>query len=851
MHSQNKIAIFALNSKNQHDVANNDSERAANLQGSLCNDYLCEYDTTRQLSGIDLCVAVPQGAHAKAEREWLMWAVEKKSSSQDIHENLVQLILTIGKTQAYEKQMPPRFLTEINPERITFLPYEQIMEVFSENDFNWNVQASERSSKEYKHLKRLLDKKAKRHLQSFSFGKDDKALRKFIARAFKCNPDAAKIDITKSNYVHVFHKWLAVVKPTIDCVWDVAKGYGIHERDFFLADLFHRNSGARPRLHVRTEEDRYVVRRGASMLGGIDLTEIFFSDSIGDGKDGLAHRQFWSLYKRPPRKAYWDFILSHRDLLTMPDARAYKGAFFTPELWVRKSHEYLRDCLGDDWQQNYYIWDCTAGTGNMEAGLVNKQNVWASTIDQSDIDALHTRIALGMNLLDDHIFKFDFLNDPFNHLPDGLRQIIADDDKRKRLVIYFNPPSAEAGSSHGKAAKAGVSNQTRVHDDYAVGLGNYAKRELGAQFLMRIYKELPDCTIGIFAKLKFLQSPYFRQFRNSFKAVLKKMFIVPADTFDNVKGSFPYGFMVFDTKEKEVFRQCVADTYDHDGQSLGGKTILSYDGMRLLNDWLRPTWSKKGLVIGCLVCNSNDFGHQNEIVIQSKPSNSTSTFFKPITPDNLIMSSIYLAVRKCIAATWTNDRDQYLFPNDGWRDDHEFQGDCLTYALFDNVVQAKYGTNYWIPYSESQVGAKGSFKSHFMLDFINGRLSEDELAIGKEKTFAAFEQNLGGDFANSNSNGDNGRQPMRFSKKANDVFAAGLALWRYYHAQPNARADAAFYDIRLYFQGYRTTKSGKIQMNATSGDEEYTRLITTLRQSLKILAKGIEPKAYEYGFIIK
>lgn len=846
------MAIFALNSKTNTTVANNDSENTASLHGSLCNDYLYEYDTNHQLNGIDLCVAVPQGTHAKAEREWLMWAVEKKNNSQDIQESLVQLIFAIGRTQVYEKQMPPRFLAAINPERITFLPYEQIMEVFSENDFNWNVQASEHSTKEYKHLVRLLGKKAKRHLQSFSFGKDDKALRKFIARAFKCNPEAAKIDITKANYVHIFHKWLAVVKPTINCVWENAHGYGIHEHDFFIADLFTKNNGSiRARLSVLPEADRYTVRRGASILGGIDLTQIFFSDSIGDGKDGLAHRQFWSLYKHPPRKAYWDFILSNRDLLTMPDARGYKGAFFTPELWVRKSHEYLADCLGSNWQQEYFIWDCTAGTGNMEAGLTNKQNLWVSTIDQSDIDVLNARINLGVNLLSSHIFKFDFLNDSFDHLPDGLRQIIEDDEKRKRLIIYFNPPSAEAGSSHGKTAKKGVSNQSRIHDDYSTGLGNYAKRELGAQFLMRIYREIPGCTIGIFAKLKILQSPYFSQFRNNFKAAIEKMFIVPADTFDNVKGNFPYGFMVFDTKKKEVFKQCIADVYDSNGAPLGGKTILSYDGMKLLNDWLRPTWNQRGLVIGCLVCNSNDFGHQNEIVIQSKPSNKTSTFFKPITPDNLIMSSIYLAVRKCVAATWANDRDQYLFPNDGWRHDAEFQGNCLTYALFTNVVQEKYGTNYWIPYSESQVGAKGSFKSHFMFDFINGRLSEDELAIGKEKTIAAFEQNLGGDFAHSDSNSDNSRLPVRFSKEANDVLAAGLALWRYYHAQPNAHTDASFYDIRLYFQGYRTTKSGKIQMNATSGDEEYTRLIATLRQSLRTLAKAIEPKTYEYGFIMK
>ena len=87
------------------------------------------------------------------------------------------------------------------------------------------------------------------------------------------------------------------------------------------------------------------------------------------------------------------------------------------------------------------------------------------------------------------------------------------------------------------------------------------------------------------------------------------------------------------------------------------------------------------------------------------------------------------------------------------------------------------------------------------------------------------------------------------SPEARAVYDAGLALWRYYHAQPNAIADASFYDIRLHFQGTKSTKNGKVQMNTESQDATYTELITDLRQKLKDLAKRIEPKVYEYGFL--
>lgn len=53
----------------------------------------------------------------------------------------------------------------------------------------------------------------------------------------------------------------------------------------------------------------------------------------------------------------------------------------------------------------------------------------------------------------------------------------------------------------------------------------------------------------------------------------------------------------------------------------------------------------------------------------------------------------------------------------------------------------------------------------------------------------------------------------------------------------------------MYFQGTKVMKNGKIQMKADSDDECYTKLIKKLRDKIKVLAKRIEPKIYEYGFL--
>lgn len=49
-----------------------------------------------------------------------------------------------------------------------------------------------------------------------------------------------------------------------------------------------------------------------------------------------------------------------------------------------------------------------------------------------------------INLLESHIFQFDFLNDSFDKLPESLQTIINDPEKRKKLILYINPPYAEA-----------------------------------------------------------------------------------------------------------------------------------------------------------------------------------------------------------------------------------------------------------------------------------------------------------------------------------------------------------------------------------------------------------------------
>jgi hypothetical protein len=358
-----------------------------------------------------------------------------------------------------------------------------------------------------------------------------------------------------------------------------------------------------------------------------------------------------------------------------------------------------------------------------------------------------------------------------------------------------------------------------------------ASSEIFAQFFIRIYREIPSSILAAFSKLKILQSPNFIHFRNTFRSRLIKLFFVPAFTFDNVKERFPIGFFIWDTNEIKSFKSIKADVYDKDGLYLFKKKIISYDKCKYISDWLED-YSKNisSNYIGHLASVGNDFQHQRDVYIddvnRKKIAGGRHTM---IAIDNLFVVSIFFTVRNIISADWVNDRDQFLFPNDGWKMDTEFQNDCLAYTLFNTNIQSKYGVNHWIPYSEADVNAKDNFESHFMLSFIKGKIIQNgysDLFEQQEDTFCI---------------------KRKFSDEAKAVFKAGKKLWKYYHSQPSANVNASLYDIREFFQG--RDDSGK--MNNKSGDDTYNVLIKELRQALSVLSDKIKPKVYEYGFLME
>ena len=665
--------------------------REESVKKKVGQDFFDKFDTTDNLGNIDFAVKFrSKGGATLLGDEYLLWA-EAKDGSADIFDSFTQLVLTIGQSGTVAGLLPPPFLGVFDSEKIAFVPYIDIARVFAVNDFNWKVTPSNYKTEEFGALRKTVQKIIEDKIYRYDFEKDEATLRHFIQRNLPAGRTGNKIQITKNNFIHIYLRWLDEVKPHIAFNWDEGKRGGILDCDFYRADLFVDDKNTE-----NIEDDTAITDKLAVLFRGGQykiVTKVWGDDmevAVKFKQGGKEkYTDFWKKYKRPPLREYWDYIIDRRDLLVPQDIRERKGSFFTPQKWVALSQQYIADVLGDDWQDEYYVWDCCAGTGNLLVGLTNKYNIWASTLDKADVDVMHERIVGGADLLHDHVFQFDFLNDEFTKLPKGLQDIVNDPDKRKKLVVYINPPYAEADNRKGEG-RAGVA-VSATHKKYAELMG-YTKREIYIQFLTRIYCELPSCVLANFSKLKNLQAPKFQDFRRFFRAKLEKIFVVPADTFDNVRGQFPIGFYIWNTAEEEQFEHVGADVYDKDG------AFIMTKNQRLVR-----------------------FGEPHMKV----PADNHNW---QVTRDNLIESSIYFTVRKIIDSDWLNDRDQFLYPNDGWMTDTEFQNDCLAYTLFSNNIQSAYGANHWIPFTEAEIGARDRFDSRFMTDFIAGKIGREQTA---------------------------------------------------------------------------------------------------------------------------
>ncbi|EAL3927770.1 hypothetical protein A0049_01905 [Campylobacter upsaliensis] len=863
---KNKVAADFFSSNPQSEIIKLDKEQKALLK---------TLDSTQILGRIDFCISY--NAKTLFQPINFLWAEAKKGNKANIIESFIQLILTIGKEKTYENNLPPLFLGAFDCEKIAFIPYHELDSIFSQNDFNWLVTPSKHDTKEFKTLHALAKELLESKKLQFNFKSDTKELQSFIQANFTLNNEnIAKIPITKNNFTTIYQKWLTSVAPSIGIDWNLAKNAGILDADFYLADLLSaENQSLLDKLFVVLKQTHYEFNKTTTFMGTQQKDTASFNDNQ------KAHTAFWNLYERPPKEEYWSYIIDRRDLLVPSDIRERKGAFFTPQIWVGKAQNYLAKALGENYQSEYYIWDLAAGTGNLLANLTESHRLYASTLDKADVEIMQELSSKNaLHLLPKHIFQFDFLNDEFfdticekhqkeglnfadekcekcqkSKVPNSLQEILKDEAKRKRLIIFINPPYAEAGTTAQTTGtgknKDGVALGNATYERYKDSMGK-ASNELFAQFFFRIYKEIPHCHLAAFSTLKYVNSSNFIKFRETFQAKFLKGFIAPAYTFDNVKGNFPIGFLIWNLAQPQAIKNITLDIFNDSGAGLGKKKFYTMQNTTAnIGKWIAG-YRIKNPPLHLAMLNSGRVDFQNQKLVYIKhyvgDESHALTLTLTLTLTNLIPCAVFFAVRHCIPHTWINHNDQFLNPNKKWEKDTEFQNDCLIFMLFHrkNRITCKEGINHFIPFSEKELNAAEALESHFMLEFIQGKIKISNKKKKGQQEFNFQSDELEDTFIPT--------KPLEFSREAKEVFKAAKELFKHYHEQAkddetSYTPNAALYDIKAHFQGFND--KGKMNPPQKAKDEAYKDKLGELNYALKNLAKKIEVKVYEYEFLLE
>ena len=755
-----------------------------------------------------------------------IWFEAKDVYRHSTYEMFTQLMHYVQEALNVGETVPP-FLCVIDTQKAAIMKTADIIPFLEKKTIKWGKSASGYTPEALDVVSAYIGT----HFVSFRIETHEEEFIETIKNAIKSG-DIIRTQITPDNLKQVFDKWVEKIGREIS---------GVREEDYallFFADIMHDGTNS---THLNLPAE-LLYKNGNpvfSLWGHIY--------ELGNKE---WYRQFWQIYHKPPKAEYRDYLLERRDSLIPLDERSFKWAYYTPLHVVDKAYDKLAETLGNNWQKEYIVWDMCCGVGNLEVKHSNPRNIFMSTLDQADVDVMKaTRTCVGAER-----FQYDYLNDDItddgqidysltNKIPEKLRKAIAEG---KKILVLINPPYGEAMNASNIADDTWSRRKKDIANNKASSMMQHywpATRELFTQFVARIAQEIPNCTLAMFSTLKYINAPFFGEFRENWNAKYLDGFIVHSKAFDGLSGNFPIGFLIWRTEQqakiKTPITEITTEVFDKNAKPIGEKKFYNIPIDKYLNVWIdRPKSNKNEVIpltnalspatkndfkiwsnwaVAYLTTKGNDM--QNAIgtyILSSRAYGVSGGIY--INLENLWKVAILFTARKIIKPTWINDRDQFLQPTGELTE--EFKYDCLIWMLFNgsNLTasandlewnERKWSiVNHFIPFTEVEVGSPERFESDFMVNYLADKM---------------------------------------LSPEAVAVMDEGRKLWQAYFSQVDThtvreelklnRADVGWYQIRNALKK-RNEMSDGVPVSFSAFEESY-----------KALSDKLRPMVYELWFL--
>ena len=572
---------------------------------------------------------------------------------------------------------------------------------------------------------------------------------------------------------------------------------------------------------------------------------------------GDSFKSFFSYFQRTYTPQEKNNLTAIADRLIEDTDRRNNGDFWTPTPFVDYAHKMISEQLGENWKNEYVVWDNCCGGLNLTRDYKFNE-LYCSTLFESEL-----KIGERYNP-EATKFQFDFLNDSLDNLPQGLKDAL---EQNKPIIFLINPPYARVGKGEDGIGRMGTdkgSTLTKVNEQMKDEKIGGCSANLYAQFLYRIMKikqqyGLSDCHIGLFSPTLFLSGESWKGFRNVFfnNFAFNDAVQFKASHFADVADNWGISFSIWSNginADNHNFNYKLIDNVDGEIQVIGKKDIYNTDGLKRATEWVksnqtyaiakdRPcltngikiTENKKDRIaenaLGSFINDSNNVDNNTMgVALFSTESKNGGSSMVSVMQDNFTKCTALFSARKLIEKNWVNSKDEYLAPNTEHSNWNEFVNDSIVYSLFHSASNQSSlrGVEY--------KGGKWDIKNEFCWYDIN-----------KVKELAN-ENNL--DFTYNDANATEQRfvyeyireHDGEFSKEALDVLdKANDMLWKSFKYRKLFNEEHPEYQIMNADLGYYQLKA--LYKDYMADDlEEFKKLY-------KALSDKMRPMVYELGFL--
>ena len=656
-------------------------------------------------------------------------------------------------------------------------------EVLYNNDFNW---AAERPSSPTRDaIDRICDR-----LRGRTTIYHDTEIAE-LYQLLKHKQDTI-IAISDRNCAVVYNQWKNAVRfcETVSDEQDLINLFlvdmlnGTRYKRSFIADIEDNTLFGNVKVGQREQDtDQDLIREGTNlshykiMYDGAAVDGIKYSGNhastyytIAD-PDGYA--RFWSKYRRPPEKHEFLKIIEHSASLYSDKYRRDTGGEYTPSCFVAKQVEILRSHYNLD---DFIVLDPCAGVGNLENqfGKDFKPYCYLSTLEQMDVDICRIK---GF----ENTVQFDYLNDPHTQPQWKYKGTVLPIDEicrreGRKLMVVMNPPY-----------------QRRKDFKY----------DLCIEFFRKAVKLNPD-VIVYYCKTEFFLRDTVSVFANSGYRIVSHIFSNAKDTFKLSEWSVSQ--VVFDKYNGTPINPetITAERYDYDEKNdkLSFVRPYTYDNAKpnLIKEIeLRIKECANGLTLG-------QWSYLSNVLIVSNGGKEKQN---KITTGNLDYSLLSKGIN-------FNSHTRYFEWNyltyRGFVDDipKELFSDSIMFSLFfkNNMFSNRGQRNYIMPFTAGELGCDLNdlnvlFPDHGGDLFSN---TDDQKPFDFRDWFHRYD----------------------YSTEALALYRAALALFRWYHSQPQFAASRdwndSFYDITNAIMGKDTSQFAELDR---PDDRRITKVKTT------------------------